>query len=133
MLNCFVAVEQGWSITATFMGPNMTSAPLIGKTKFHGQGGQDKTVLKLLDNKVEQKYSLLVFLNVCDSVVVNAVSRNHWVWQAGGYFVDMAANDALDCSNTVALEQNYGWRGLCVEANPRYLPSLQRRHCQVRD
>lgn len=71
MLNCFVAVEQGWSITATFMGPNITSAPLIGETEFLGQGGQDKTVLKLLDNKVEQKYSLLVCLNVYDSVVFN--------------------------------------------------------------
>lgn len=110
------------------MGPNVTSAPLINETEFLGQGGQDKTVLKLLDNKVEQKYSLLVLLNVYDSVVFNGC-----ISQGGGYFVDIAANDALEMSNTVSLEQNYGWRGLCVEANPRYLPGLQRRNCQVRD
>lgn len=35
----------------------------------------------------------------------------------GGYFVDLAANDAAHLSNTLALEERYAWTGLCIEAN----------------
>jgi hypothetical protein len=48
-----------------------------------------------------------------------------------GFFVDLAANDASHFSNTVQLEQRLGWNGLCVEANPRYLPGLMERRCQL--
>ncbi|GAX29088.1 hypothetical protein FisN_7Hh318 [Fistulifera solaris] len=41
-----------------------------------------------------------------------------------GYFVDLAANDALLLSNTYALEQRYGWHGLCIEPNPVYWKNL---------
>jgi len=34
-----------------------------------------------------------------------------------GYFVDLAANDAKEFSNTLALEKA-GWNGLCIEPNP---------------
>jgi hypothetical protein len=36
----------------------------------------------------------------------------------GGFFLDLAANDASVLSNTLMLEQSFGWRGICVEANP---------------
>jgi hypothetical protein len=36
----------------------------------------------------------------------------------GGFFLDLAANDAAVLSNTLTLEQSFGWRGICVEANP---------------
>ena len=36
----------------------------------------------------------------------------------GGFFLDLAANDAAVLSNTLMLEQSFGWRGICVEANP---------------
>jgi len=49
----------------------------------------------------------------------------------GGYFVDLAANDAVLISNTLTLEQEYGWNGLCVEANPSYFNLLYQRRCQV--
>jgi hypothetical protein len=45
----------------------------------------------------------------------------------GGFFLDLAANDATFLSNTLMLEQSFGWRGICVEANPgyvRYRPPL---------
>jgi hypothetical protein len=48
-----------------------------------------------------------------------------------GYFVDLAANDAVRISNTYALETNFGWRGLCLEPNPMYWPSLAYRKCHV--
>ena len=36
------------------------------------------------------------------------------------YFVDLAANNATEASNTRLLERDFGWRGVCIEANPRY-------------
>jgi FkbM family methyltransferase len=41
-----------------------------------------------------------------------------------GFFVDLAANDAFDMSNTFPLEQDWDWHGLCIEANPKYWRSL---------
>jgi hypothetical protein len=47
-----------------------------------------------------------------------------------GYFVDLAANDAIEFSNTLALERE-GWDGLCIEPNPAYWYSLSHRKCKV--
>jgi hypothetical protein len=47
-----------------------------------------------------------------------------------GYFIDLAANDAKELSNTLALE-NHGWNGLCVEPNPTYWYGLSHRKCTV--
>jgi hypothetical protein len=35
------------------------------------------------------------------------------------FFVDLAANHAVDLSNSLFLEQN-GWKGICIEGNPQY-------------
>eukprot|EP00977_Amphora_coffeiformis_P001961 scaffold370_cov176-Amphora_coffeaeformis.AAC.38 len=48
-----------------------------------------------------------------------------------GYFVDLAANDAIRISNTYALERDFGWDGLCIEPNPIYWSGLSYRRCQV--
>jgi FkbM family methyltransferase len=44
-----------------------------------------------------------------------------------GYFVEVGANDGYTLSNTIYLESQFGWRGLLVEANPRYASSLHTR------
>ena len=49
----------------------------------------------------------------------------------GGYFVDLAANDALLMSNTFSLEHFFGWNGLCIEPNPLYWPGLSYRKCDL--
>ena len=50
--------------------------------------------------------------------------------KSGGYFVDLAANDWKDLSNTYALERYFGWKGLCIEPNPYYLQGLlENRAC----
>jgi FkbM family methyltransferase len=41
-----------------------------------------------------------------------------------GYFVDIGAYDGINMSNTYLLEKNYGWKGICIEANPRYFNKL---------
>ena len=49
---------------------------------------------------------------------------------SGGYFIDLAANDASEYSNTLSLEK-HGWNGLCVEPNPTYWYRLSHRKCTV--
>jgi hypothetical protein len=44
-----------------------------------------------------------------------------------GYFVDLAANDAVKISNTFALERDYDWSGLAIEPNPTYWRGLIHR------
>jgi FkbM family methyltransferase len=41
-----------------------------------------------------------------------------------GFFVDVGANDGVTFSNTFLLEQQYAWKGLCVEADPRVYERL---------
>ena len=53
-------------------------------------------------------------------------------FRTNGYFVDLAANHAVEFSNTFALERRLNWTGLCIEANSQYWESLVRqRSCQV--
>jgi Methyltransferase FkbM domain len=49
----------------------------------------------------------------------------------GGYFLDMAANDAVVGSNTYGLEKSLGWTGVCVEAGSKYWLGLAHRACHV--
>lgn len=44
-----------------------------------------------------------------------------------GYFVEIGANDGYTLSNTVYLEEQFGWDGLLVEANAQYQESLKHR------
>lgn len=48
-----------------------------------------------------------------------------------GYFIDLAANDAIRISNTYALETFFNWTGLCLEPNPIYWNGLSFRECDV--
>ena len=50
----------------------------------------------------------------------------------GGFFVDLAANDAVEISNTFSLEQLLGWKGICWEANSHYWYRLAtKRTCHL--
>lgn len=48
-----------------------------------------------------------------------------------GFYIDLAANDAVGISNTVVLDKKYGWSGLCIEPNPKYWWGLAHRSCRV--
>lgn len=52
-------------------------------------------------------------------------------FRQNGFFVDLAANDAVWASNTFSLEQNFNWRGICIEPNPIYWYRLSFRKCHV--
>jgi hypothetical protein len=56
------------------------------------------------------------------------VARLH---PAPGFFIDLAANDALHISNTAMLERDLGWDGICIEPNPAYWPRLVQRRCKL--
>ena len=44
-----------------------------------------------------------------------------------GFFLEIGANDGFTFSNTVYLEKEFGWHGILVEANQKYLESLKLR------
>jgi FkbM family methyltransferase len=41
-----------------------------------------------------------------------------------GFYLDIGANDGLFGSNTATLELEYGWSGICIEANPTLINTL---------
>jgi hypothetical protein len=41
-----------------------------------------------------------------------------------GYFLDLAASDGIQLSNTLVLVRDYGWDGLCIEPNPFFYKIL---------
>ena len=69
--------------------------------KYHSQYRQDKTVLKIMRYK------------------------------KGGTFIDLAANQAVHISNTFAMERDYDWSGVCIDANYFVWEDLARRKCIV--
>lgn len=48
-----------------------------------------------------------------------------------GFFLEIGANDGFTLSNTVYLEQKFGWRGILIEANQKYKVSLAERKKSV--
>jgi FkbM family methyltransferase len=43
-----------------------------------------------------------------------------------GYFVEVGASNGVRISNTLALERDYGWRGICIEPVPSEFEQLCR-------
>ena len=41
-----------------------------------------------------------------------------------GFFVDVGAADGVTLSNTCLLEREYGWTGICIEADPDFFAAL---------
>ncbi len=48
-----------------------------------------------------------------------------------GFFLEIGANDGFTLSNTIYLEENFGWTGILVEANKKYTSSLLKRKNSV--
>jgi FkbM family methyltransferase len=47
-----------------------------------------------------------------------------------GYFVEAGALDGIHVSNTLLLEEEFGWSGICVEPDPQLFEELRRnRRC----
>ena len=67
----------------------------------HSSSGQDTTIMEIFNHK------------------------------RAGFFVDLAAHDAAFASNTLALEVELGWQGVCIEPNPENWPGLLERQVSV--
>lgn len=95
--------NAGWSTIDVFYGTanHLEIPPKYQGRSWYSQVTQDQVVAGLLRNKT------------------------------AGYFIDLAANDAVSLSNTYGLEQNLDWNGLCIEANSQYWKRLAYRKCQV--
>lgn len=93
----------GWATPVVYVGSDANNQQKTPgfDARWTSQAGQDRTLFRLFGGK------------------------------RGGYFIDLAANDAVALSNTFTLEQEYNWTGLCIEANPQYFEQLYLRNCRV--
>ncbi len=68
---------------------------------------------------------------------VSQLGQDLWVleqtgYKTGGFFVEFGATDGVLLSNTLLLETEFGWNGICAEPNPAFLRKLRRnRSCTV--
>lgn len=93
---------NGWALAAVYVGtPGVIKPNSALNARWTSQWGQDRTVARIFENKSK------------------------------GFFIDLAAHDAVALSNTLTLEQEFQWDGLCIEANPRYYHLLYQRRCMV--
>ena len=89
--------------TTAAVAVTSTPPPRTDRREWHGQEGQDRIVATLLGSSKQHRY-----------------------------FIDLASSGGWTHSNTKALERDWGWRGLCIEANSAFWPSLvNRRTCEV--
>lgn len=100
--------EHGWSLVHVFYG---NASHIVA------------------NSAIPQDYfnSVQWFAQVRQDEIVSALLRR----KRNGYFIDLAANDAVKISNTYALETHYDWDGLCIEPNPQYWMGLSYRKCHV--
>ena len=86
--------------------PNPHANPRDRPGTWNSQSGQDRTVHALMPS--------------------DGMGNRH------RFFIDLAANEWRRNSNTRALERDYNWEGLCIEANPSLHASLlSQRNCTV--
>lgn len=127
------AVLMFWYLGPTTIGNDDRTTSLVLSTKndnfdrgedngwnpIHVYYGERNALPGWDPNDISKRYAQVYQ----DSVLLDLLGSN-------GYFLDLAANDAVEFSNTLALEQ-YGWKGLCIEPNPAYWYGLSHRKCTV--
>lgn len=70
---------------------------------------------------------------------VSQLGQDLWVlektrYKRCGFFVEIGATDGVLLSNTLLLEKEFGWQGICAEPNPKFYAQLQKnRQCRVSD
>jgi len=68
---------------------------------------------------------------------VSQLGQDLWVleqtkYKREGFFVEFGATDGVVLSNTLLLEREFGWNGICAEPNPKLFELLKsNRNCRV--
>jgi len=93
--------NSGWHQIDVFYGQREGMLVTLPDNSWLSQVGQDKMVHRLLGD------------------------------MKGGFFVDLASNDATVISNLYSLETFHDWDGLCFEANAKYWARLAFCKCRV--
>ena len=71
------------------------------------------------------------------NIFYSKIGQDKWVLdrhdnKTGGFFVDIGAHDGIELSNTYTLEKDFGWYGICVEANPEsFIKLKENRTCSL--
>jgi len=42
------------------------------------------------------------------------------------FFIDVGAHNGITINNSLSLEENYGWKGICIEPNPKVFLELKK-------
>jgi FkbM family methyltransferase len=60
------------------------------------------------------------------------VLHNIYKGKRNGYYVEVGSSEGTWGSNSLMLEKDYGWSGICVECNPYYFNKLREsRNCHI--
>jgi Methyltransferase FkbM domain len=110
------STNDGWKLIHVFVGASMSNT-----TKRIEQMVDASTISK------DYFYSTQWFSQVQQDYVVYHLLRQ----KQNGFFVDLAANDAIRISNTFALETYHHWDGIVIEPNSIYWSGLAYRSCNV--
>ncbi len=138
----FLASAFGVSFCLYILSTFSSSSTIFSASKFCVPGLREQTVglhVESPSTKEAGWKQILVYVGP----VQNVKDDDELVWkstsQVGqdtvinnifpdpGYFVDLAANDWKDISNTHSLEVYSEWNGICIEANSIYLEGHKRR------
>lgn len=74
-----------------------------------------------------------------NTVSISQIGQDYWIYgecfnEESGFFLDIGAHDGVFFSNSFILEERYGWKGICIEANPDTFAKLkQNRKCRCID
>lgn len=114
--------QEGWVWIQVFYGkPSEPDPPAASDEKSDPSLQQQK-------QPSHQQRSHQWFSQAHQDEVVSSLFKK----KRGGFFVDLAANDATIISNSFALERYYGWKGVCIEPNPIYWKNLSSfRSCDI--
>ncbi|KAL7581505.1 hypothetical protein ACA910_022074 [Epithemia clementina (nom. ined.)] len=126
-----VPAHVGWHPILVYYGPSANEGLHIddldkNPNQWFSQVHQDEIVYDLLSSPSSTSNSR----KGGDNSEIRGVKDLSVGVDGNHYFIDLAANDAKEFSNTLALEQR-GWNGLCIEPNSAYWYGLSHRKCTV--
>ena len=110
-------------LCAVHIPPDFRSTPSVQAISAEIQ--EKKSVLLSSENSLSPELFLSQKLQD-EWVIREAVPKRE------GIFLDLAASDGFNLSNSFVLEKQYGWKGLCIEPNPIFFEKLTTlRNCSV--